>query len=106
MTKLRKWLIKKLGGYTEQMRYEPPDIIKQELKVQTLQADIIYNYEELNYYNPEYGKYFVEKELEIISNKLGKLIVNNGLFEVAEYDDPIMFHRIRKYIVRVCEPER
>ena len=106
MTKFRKWLIKKLGGYTEQMMIEPPVIFKRELKVQTLQAEIIYNHEELYSYDPEYVKFFAEKELEKISNKLGKSIIDNGLFEVTDYDDPRMFQKVRKYRVRVCEPER
>lgn len=100
MNKFRAWLIRKLGGcvYMEQSQ----KIVFKELPCITLNFDTVLP-------PPEWDKVISESEKIKLANleaaeKIGRYIIDNGLYEMGRYYD-IEFNREKvRYKIRVVQP--
>lgn len=77
MNKIKRWIIRKLGGYTEQL--PPPKVVRINLRPETFVATRIYSREEMETFGEDIIKEFGEKDL------VEKLVTSKELSRFIEW---------------------
>lgn len=90
--KFKNWIIKKLGGYTEQY-----SIVKQEYNIKPIPIEFEHSFDQEDFYNINIDQDYLIKEFTSKAlNEFCKFILDNNLIKIQYYDDIRTLKRIYK----------
>lgn len=83
MRKLRRWMIRKLGGYTEQTVFAPPVVKNYSFHPVKLRAEVCVGFDQINRIN-DCSTIAIEK----VKSKIAEGVLSQGLLKIDRTDNP------------------